>query len=176
MFKKNKNKERVIYEQYYEKVYQIAYFITKEKESAQDVTQETFIKAFKNLHTLEDEKKIEPWLKTITRRTAIDFLRKKKRWNETPTDDVYLEKGEVELESEVEKNFEENELMNRIKEAINKLSPNHRDILYLKFIEAMSEQEIANELKIKTGTVKSRLHRAKIVLRSELENGGGLDG
>ncbi|KXG43750.1 RNA polymerase sigma factor [Tepidibacillus decaturensis] len=73
--------ERVIFEMFYHRVYNTAYFIIQDRHLAQDVVQETFFKAFQNMHKVEDGHKLGAWLGTIATRTAIDFLRKVK--NET---------------------------------------------------------------------------------------------
>lgn len=177
MFKNgDKRSERIIYEMFYETVYKISMYMMRDGELAQDVTQESFVKIYKNLHKLNDNEKIEAWVKTITRRTALDALRKQKKWNETPTEDVYLEKGDVEMVSEIETEYEEEQVKKIIISAIDELKPKYKEVMYLKFIEEMQDKEISEELDIKLGTVKSRIHRAKSEIKSKIEGGGCYEG
>jgi len=168
--KKNRSSERQIYDDYHQHVYKTAYFIVKDQGMAQDITQETFMKIFKNMDTLNDEKKMSSWITTITTRTSIDFLRKKKKWNETLTEDVILEKGTKEnRKNEIETNFHQNEIKEKIKQQIDSLKPEHKEVLVLKYIEDLKDEEIAEVIHEKIGTVKSRIHRAKQQLKASLQ-------
>jgi len=66
--------------------------ITNDHYLAQDVVQETFAKAFNQLHRLKDPEKTGAWLGTIATTTAIDIIRKRNRWNDVVTEDVHLER------------------------------------------------------------------------------------
>ena len=95
IFRKNKQQnreaERIIFEQYYKRVYYAAYWVIKDQDLAEDIAQETFMKAFKNLHTVQDVEKIGAWLSIIATRTAIDHLRRLNKWNDFTTSDVYID-------------------------------------------------------------------------------------
>lgn len=157
----------MLFEMFYNKVYKIAYFITQDKHLTEDIVQETFIKVFKNIGKLNDYSRLEGWISTITRNTAIDFLRKQNKWNEILTSDViHMSTHKLtENYSIVEAKVEMFLTMEEIKEALKNLSPIHREILLLKLIEEKSDNEIAKQLNISTGTVKSRYHRAKEQMR-----------
>jgi RNA polymerase sigma factor (sigma-70 family) len=159
-----------IYEMFYKRVYQTAYYITKDVHLAQDVTQETFIKALRNIHRLTDKEKVGAWLFTIATRTAIDVLRKQNKYSIT-LDDAFIE-GEAyhsqaasTVESEVEKMLEKEELWCHIE----KLSHDYRAVIVLKYIHDFKDEEIAETLDCNVGTIKSRLHRAKKKLSSLME-------
>lgn len=160
--------ERELYEQNFENVYKTAYFILKDKELAEDATQETFVKAFKNLHNLQDITKIGAWLKVIASRTAIDIYNKKKKRNETISEDFLMYK-EHSYEEKEEESVQE------IEEKLEILKPEFKEILILKYIEGLKENEIADLLKIKLGTVKSRISRAKEALIGKGKTGGEED-
>lgn len=178
--KKNKNKEhslKLIYELFYSHVYKIAFFITKDREYAQDVLQETFIKVFNHIEKVEDVEKMKAWISTITTRTAIDFIRKQKRGNEFELEYVnYMKTELLEFAFTVEEEVERTFLSKRIHEEIEALSPEHRAVLYLKYIEDYRDQEIASLLEVNISTVKTRIHRAKIQLKRKLEKKSILDG
>jgi RNA polymerase sigma factor (sigma-70 family) len=176
--KKDDQARRILYEMFYDRVYRTAYYITKDPYLAQDVLQETFIKAFRNMNDITDGAKVGAWLSKIAARTAIDILRKKKRWNGTPTEDVYIEKGLISqaISNSVEKEIEEAWIKENLWRIIDKLPPMYRAVIVLKYIEELKDEEIAQTLDIKVGTIKSRLHRAKHQLKPLLRNSGISDG
>ena len=175
--KKNRLSQRLLYETYYHDVYRKAYFITKDEFLAQDVLQEVFLKAFKQIDTLENVENIKAWLNTVTHRTAVDLLRKKEKWNGVPMEEIFIEMelfDEV-VTSTIEKELEHSQLKEQIHQVLDRLSPSFRVIIYLKYIENMKESEIAEKLGIKVGTVKSRAYRAKKELKKELMKYYNLD-
>jgi RNA polymerase sigma factor (sigma-70 family) len=144
--------------------------ITNDHYLAQDVVQETFEKAFKGLDKLKDPEKTGAWLGSITTSTAMDLMRKKKRWNDVTTEDVYIEKeiAKIEPGSLVEEEVEGEFLKKSIRIHISKLKREYRQVITLKYIHELKDEEIAYELGIKVGTVKSRLYRAKLTLKSSM--------
>lgn len=159
----------LIYEMFYPHVYKIAYFITRDHYTTQDIVQETFIKIFINIDKLEDISKVKPWISTIATRTAIDFIRKQKRGNEFILDDFdTLKSSEKELAPAVEDEVELALSTEIIRTEIGKLSPEYRSVLHLKYIEDLKDQEIANFLDLNVATVKTRIHRAKNQLKIKL--------
>lgn len=170
IIRKDQQSERVLFEMFHKRVYRTAYMITNDHYSAQDVVQETFEKAFKRLDKLKNPEKTGAWLGSIATTTAMDIMRKKKRWNDVATEDVYIEKemSKIELGSLVENEVEGEFLKKSIREHISKLKPEYRQVVTLKYIYELKNEEIADELGIKAGTVKSRLHRAKSTLKSSM--------
>ncbi|KAB7663019.1 RNA polymerase sigma factor [Bacillus sp. B1-b2] len=157
--------EKDIYEKYYNKVYKTTFYILKDRELAKDATHDTFIKVFKNLKKLKDHSKLNAWITTISTRTAIDSYNK------------YKKRMTYELE---ETNFLVNtEEINSVKEELNHylatISPEQKQILILKYIDGLTEKEIAKILSIKLGTVKSRIYRAKQRLSHQYKVGGEVD-
>jgi len=173
--KKQANYEKIIFDVHYERVYQAAYFVIKDKYLAQDVAQETFLKAFQKIDTLEDGNKLGAWLGTIATRTAIDFLRKIKRRNDILIEDVYIDEEKIDDEmTSVEDKVEYQFLEKLIQKNISILEPpEYREIILLKYKYELQDKEIAKALGISVGTAKSRLHRArkklKMVLGDQLE-------
>ncbi|MFD1039730.1 RNA polymerase sigma factor [Virgibacillus byunsanensis] len=176
MFKKKKqstqqaNYEKIIFDMYYHRVYKTAFFIVKDDYLAQDVLQETFLKVFQRIDSLEDGNKMGAWIGTITTRTAIDFLRKLKRRNDFPVDDVYQdEESFYEENSSVEKIVEDKFLKNLVQQNIRSLEPpEYREVIILKYEYELQDKEIAEALGISIGATKSRVHRARIKLKSVL--------
>ncbi|MBS4208914.1 RNA polymerase sigma factor [Bacillus sp. FJAT-50079] len=167
--RKDEESERVIFEMFYERVYYTAYYILKDRELAQDVVQETFVKAFAHMDTVKDGEKLGAWLAAIASRTAIDYVRKIKRWNEIVTEDVIINEQIIEQASTVESIVEERALKELLLKEIDELKPDHKQVLILKYLYDMKYEEIAQALDLNIATVKSRTHRAKLKLREALE-------
>lgn len=169
--KRQQNEEafRVLFDLFHERVYQTAFYMTKDAHLAQDVLQETFIKAFRHIGSVTDGSKMGAWLSVIATNTAIDVLRKQNRWNGIPTDDVILLKEiddplENSVEAEIERQFDKTHLQRHL--AL--LKPEYRQVLLLKYDHGLKYEEIAELLDTTVGTVKSKVHRAKRQLKAYL--------
>jgi len=172
LLKKDRESERIIFEMFYQRVYYTAYYIVQDRELAQDIVQETFLKAFQNIHTVKDGEKLGAWLAAIASRTAIDYVRKIKKWNDVVTEDHIIDEQLSKsddhystVETIVEKKFLKNILLREIDE----LKPEHKQVLILAYLHDMKYEEIAEALDIKVTMVKTRIHRAKLKLREALE-------
>ena len=177
IFQKNRPQdreaERIIFEQYYKRVYYAAYYIIKDQDLAEDIVQETFMKAFKNLHTVLDVEKMGAWLSIIATRTAIDHLRRLSKWNDFTTSDVYIDTESDTLQSDyvstVETGLEKAYVKELLLGEIDKLKPDHKEVLILFYHYDLSYEEIADQLDVKLSTVKTRMFRAKKKLKESIE-------
>jgi RNA polymerase sigma-70 factor (ECF subfamily) len=144
--------------EFHKLAYHIAHLITKDPHLSQDVVQEAFFKAWLQKSNLRDPQKFKEWIAAITTRTALDLLRKQKRWTLTlrPAEEVPLS-----VEQEVEQKLQ----AAKVRSAIAGLKPEFREVLELKFDRDMKDEDIARRLGCKVGTVKSRLHRAKLLVK-----------
>src|SRR5690606_3748211 len=134
--------------------------ITKDTHLSHDIVQETFIKAFKHIDRVKEPNKIGAWLSVIASRTSLDVLKKHKNHSSILVD-LNKKQTEVVPENECDKFI----MKLTVREKINELSPQHRVVIMLKYIKDMKETEIAENIGISIGTVKSRLNRAKIKLK-----------
>ena len=134
--------------------YGLAYQYAQNKEDALDIVQEAFIKAYLNFSRFDLKRKFSPWLLTIVRNQAIDFLRKRKR-NRT------CDLPEVLPDYQAQRKTERRLLRMDIQSAMVQLSPEQREIIYLKDYKGHSYAEIAEIQEIPLGTVMSRLHHAR---------------
>ncbi len=146
----------LLYENYGETLFGIAYKVVKDDELAQDVLQESFIKIWKKADTYDASKaKLFTWLFRITKNTAIDKLRsinnKADKEVQMDVSDVY----KVGVDSIKPEHLD-------IQENLDKIEPKYREVLEALFFEGMTQQEASEELDIPLGTIKSRL---KIGLR-----------
>lgn len=156
----------------YQEMLSIATRITRDSYLAEDVVQESFIKAYSHQHNIEDKSKWKAWLKTIVKRTAIDMLRKQQKIQMIPADDWTQNSCLLEHKScsFVEEAIEKKIKYKQITEAMDILNPNLRDVIYLKLNFDLSDKEIAEKLIISISAVKTRLYRARIKLRELFKN------
>jgi RNA polymerase sigma-70 factor (ECF subfamily) len=162
-------------------VYVTAISILKNQADAEEVAQEAVLKAFSKLSSFRAECKFSTWLVQITYNEARMRLRKDRR-------NLYESLDEQKQESETDywpKDFadwrlipsellEENEMREALQNAINSLCPIFREVVVLRDIQEMSIKDAATILGITEGTVKTRLHRARLLLRDTLAP--GIDG
>jgi RNA polymerase sigma-70 factor, ECF subfamily len=156
------------------KVYRMALSFVKDETEAEDVAQETFLKAFRNLAKFRGDAKFSTWLISITLNEARGRLRQQNTSRMESLDELPEEGGKVspallrdwrEIPSEA---LERKEVRALLQEAIGQLSPIYREVLMLRDIEELSTEETASALAIRVSSVKTRLHRARIMLQKEL--------
>lgn len=150
-------------------VYNIALNFFGERDIAQDVTQEIFIKIYHNLDKFREEKNLSSWIFTISRNYCIDYWRKNKKYfvNTQELDEkIGFGKPTPEenliTESEIEK----------LRKKISQLDPELRLILILRDIQDLSYRDIAEKFSIPEGTVKSRINRARVKLAQDFMREG----
>lgn len=157
---------------YEKKVYNVALRILKNPEDAKDISQEVFIKIYKNLDKFDGKSSFSTWVYRITTNACIDELRKKKG-KETFSMDSEIEEDEGSFKREFADNSpspEEavisKETGNEIIKSVEKLSDEHRTIIVLRDIHGLSYTEIADMTGLSIGTVKSRISRARLHLKN----------
>lgn len=156
--KKDKFIEQI--EKYKKQMYVVAYSILKNPTDAEDVVQEALLTAYERLHTLQDEEKFKPWLMRILVNQAKMYIRKNSRI-------VYIG-NEEEIDQVTPKNNYE-EIWDVVLSLNSKLSL----VVILYYSQGYSVKEISKIAGIPAGTVKSRLSKARELLRKELgENNG----
>ncbi|TLS34922.1 RNA polymerase sigma factor SigW [Pseudalkalibacillus caeni] len=165
-----------IVELYKDKVYHISYRMLGNKQEAEDVAQEAFIRAFTNIDRFEINRKFSTWLYRIATNLAIDRLRKKRP-------DYYLDAEIAGTEgltmySQLAANEElpdekvvSIETQQGIQQEILNLPPKYRSAIILKYIQELSLKEISEILELPVATVKTRIHRGREALRKRLRNG-----
>jgi RNA polymerase sigma-70 factor, ECF subfamily len=155
-------------------VYRIALSLVKNEADAEDVAQEAFLKAFRDLAGFRGESKFSTWLISITLNEARRRLRRQNTIRMESLDEPPEEGGTVapallrdwrEIPSEV---LERREVRALIEAAVAQLSPIYREVLELRDVEELSIKETAGTLAISISSVKARLHRARIKLQREL--------
>jgi RNA polymerase sigma-70 factor (ECF subfamily) len=152
----------------FDQLYNFAHWLTQNREEAEDLVQETYVKALKGFSSFQLGTNFRAWMYRILRNT---FLTSRTGLRATPT--VPLDSEEDGPELAVENENPETILMRLsgsqlVQSAIDDLPVHHREILLLCEMEEMSYQEIAETLSIPIGTVMSRLSRARKALRDGL--------
>ncbi|WP_440074346.1 RNA polymerase sigma factor, partial [Streptosporangium sp. OZ121] len=144
-----------IFERYSGPMFATALSMLGHRELAADAVQEAFIKIWQAADTYDTTRDLQPWLFTITRRTAIDIYRKTRT---TPlTLDALGDTGLTTPPPSLERTW----LIWQVNKALHKLHHLEREILHLAYYQQMTQTEISHTLNIPIGTVKSRTFRAQ---------------
>jgi RNA polymerase sigma-70 factor, ECF subfamily len=162
----DRDAERRLYEQFAATVFRVAARIVGRQDAA-DVSQETFLKAFRSIHEFSGRANVGTWLYRIAVNESLQHVRRNKaaRWKPLPNEPV---DGSV---STIERN-QQHEILER---ALGMLAPELRAILILRETEDLSYSEISETLQIPEGTVASRISRARQELRERLTDLGWED-
>ncbi len=157
------------------KVYLMALSFLKNEADAEDVAQEAFLKAFRNLSSFRSEAKFSTWLISITLNEARSRLRRQSNHRTESLDQTSEDGTEIispallrdwhEIPSEA---VERAEVREMLKAAVDGLSPIYRSVFVLRDVEELSVNETAEALSISVAAVKVRLHRARIMLQKQL--------
>ena len=157
---------------YRERVFSVVYNMTSNREDANDVTQDVFVKAFHNIHRFQQKSTFFTWLYRIAVNTGISFIKKNRNRQFFSLENLEEEgiSGKLaEILSSRKHSRRElllQELQEKLNEALQKLSVKHRTTVVLFEIEGLSHKDIGEILNCSEGTVRSRLHYAK----NELQN------
>jgi RNA polymerase sigma factor (sigma-70 family) len=148
------------------KVFRLAYRLTGNKFDAEDLTQEVFVRVFRSLENFKPGT-LDGWLHRITTNLFLDQARRKSRIRF----DALAEDAESRLpgrEPGPEQSFELNNLDLDVQRALEELPPDFRAAVVLCDLEGLSYDEVAEALGVKLGTVRSRIHRGRTMLREKL--------
>lgn len=161
---------------YEQKVYNLAYRFTGNADDAQDLAQEAFVKAFLSLADFRGQAAFGTWLHRIVSNLCLDELRRRRRHHVISLDEA-VATNEGEMERQVASNddtpaeaVERRETQNRVQAAIATLDDEFRMALVLCDIEGYSYNEIAHIMDCPLNTVRSRIHRARKLLKERLQD------
>ncbi|MFD2672572.1 RNA polymerase sigma factor [Marinicrinis sediminis] len=143
--------------QYGNDIWNYAYSMTRRWEVADDVTQDVFMKAYKNITNFRNEASVKTWLLKITRNTVLDYQKSAFFRRVTLVDYMTTKATDHSAESEVMEQMAVSEIWAKVL----KLPPKYREVLILYGHHQLSMKEIAAMLGVSEGTVKSRLHHAR---------------
>jgi RNA polymerase sigma-70 factor, ECF subfamily len=158
------------YDQYHQTIFKFILMITKDYQLAEDLTQETFFKAYKHYHTFNRRSSEKTWLFSIAHNVTVDYIRKQrpiqffKEWFQPPNDRMLEPENAVQIK----------ESSREIYEALGSLKQSHREVIILRKIKGFSTGETAEILNCSDSRVKSLLHRGMLALEKRLIKESGL--
>jgi RNA polymerase sigma-70 factor, ECF subfamily len=175
---------RLVFERYRRRAYSLALGVVHNPDAALDVVQDAFLRAFRHIGSFEGNASLYTWLYRIVMNAAIDHTRKQARAKTVDYDDAVAH-----LESEAPadmaalvpqlvrgnpaRELARSEIREKIDQALERLSPNHRAVLVLREVEGLSYEEMAGVMECSKGTIMSRLfHARKNMQRFLLESLG----
>lgn len=160
-------------EQYRDNVYRLAYRMCGNAYDADEAAQEAFVAAWRALPNFRGDAKFSTWLYRLTTNAAIDVMRREKRHQ-------IMGDGEmVDLADDADspqETVERTEQQEAVQKALATLSEEYREVLLLRYMEELDYAEIAEVLQLPSGTVKSRINRAKAALKTALLKSGNIFG
>ncbi|MCC6931954.1 MAG: sigma-70 family RNA polymerase sigma factor [Deltaproteobacteria bacterium] len=171
----------VLVEKYQNKAVSIAYGIVGNLSDAEELAQEAFLKAYKNLASFRGQASFYTWLYRIIFNLGIDLSRKRYRKNENLAGDMFSAENQS-YQAAGEQAFSATQALNpeadimnaqlngEIEKALNSLSPDHKAVIILREIQGLSYEEISVVMNCSKGTVMSRLHHARRNLQQALQN------
>ena len=170
---------RELIRRYERPVFSLVYRMVRDRELAEDLTQDTFVKVLSHIEKYRSEFKFSSWLFKIANNVAIDHLRRRQldtismEGSPHATTSELAEATTIELPTHGEtplQELEARELGSEIEKAIGRLRPEYRACILLRHVEDKSYEEIAATLDLPLGTVKTYIHRARHELRLLLEH------
>lgn len=161
------------------KIYQLAFRYMKNREDAEEVAQDVLLKVFRKIDAFRGDSALSSWIYRITFNAAMSRLRNSKfsRPFEVPEDAVVpgLDDGErkapreaADWSSMADEQFLRGQMRERLEDAMKALPPIYRIPVVLRDIEGLSTEEASQILRVKSQTLKSRLHRGRLILRQRL--------
>ena len=163
----------ILIKRYLKPIYSFVYRYVGSGEEAEDITQEVFVKMWRNLKRFNKNKSFKTWIFQIAKNTSLDFLKKKKV---IPFSDFENEEGENKLiETLVDPGplpdeiFEIVDIAEKLNAAINQLAPQYRLVLFLRYNDHFTFREIAEILGESIDTIKTRHRRGITILRKLLK-------
>jgi RNA polymerase sigma-70 factor, ECF subfamily len=154
------------------KIINLIYGMTGDYHIAQDLAQETFIKAFQSKQSFNGQSKFSTWLYRIAVNTTIDYQRKTCVRKENPTEEI---EANTALSQDPDQKCQKTAIKKILFKAISKLPAQQREVYTLREINGCSTKEVAEILNISVELAKWRLHKARTMLRKSLAEGNGYE-
>lgn len=165
---------RTLFERYHRRAYALAVGVLRHQEDALDVVQDAFLKAHRHLDKFEGNSSFYTWLYRIVMNLAIDHLRKHRRVRPVELDEAHLEDAPDEgllpriLGGNPGRALLDREIRQRIDQALDQLSDNHRAVLVMRELEGLSYEDMAQTMGCSKGTIMSRLFHARRNMQKQL--------
>jgi RNA polymerase sigma-70 factor, ECF subfamily len=168
---------RLIMQRHNRRLYRVARSVLNDEDEAEDVVQETYVRAFTHLDGFRGEAQLSTWLTRIALNEALGRLRRRRITVGLKDIDAINDQGEARViylpsarqDSDPEAAAARTEVRRLLEQAVDQLPEHFRVVFMLRDIEEMSVEETASHLGLRTETVKTRLHRARRLLRQSLD-------
>lgn len=172
-FNGNEQALNTLVERYFKQVFFFAKTYVKNDAEAEDITQEVFVKAWKNLKSFKPEKKFKTWLFQITKNTSIDYLRKHKNFiaPEALNEEQMAESLErlIDKAPLPEQLLASQEFSQKLEQALGRLPEIYETVMVLHLQHDLTFQEISEVLNEPINTIKSRYRRALLIIRQDFD-------
>ncbi len=153
--------QKLLYDQYADSMFAVCIRFTNNKEDAQDILQEGFLKVFRNLHNFREDGSFEGWIRKIIKNTALTYLRDNKKYNHQAD----LNFGIEDKEHNALDKLAEKDIVN----IVTTLPSGYRKIFVMHIIEGYNHREIASILDCSEGTSKSQFYRSRKRIQETLK-------
>lgn len=147
-------------DKYKDLVYSLVIKMTKNREEAEEISQDTFIKAFQNLEKFKGESKFSTWLYKIAYRTCLDTLKKNKN-HRSNYDINEITLNQIKSTDSILNDLERKDRANVMKDCLDKLPSEERSILWMFYFDELSLKEIIEVTNLSEANLKVKLHRAR---------------
>src|ERR1051325_8880562 len=165
----NQQAYAVLVDRYQSYVFTLTFRFTKNREDAEEVSQDIFVKAYRSLADFKGTAKFSTWLYTIVNTTCITFLRKKRLDVRSLDDERTFEVADNQDSGFKANQVEQKSRQNMVNQAITMLNPDDAEIITLFYKNEQSLEEIGQILGLEPNTAKVRLHRARTRLKEKME-------
>ncbi|MBR3819372.1 MAG: RNA polymerase sigma factor [Clostridia bacterium] len=174
---KIQNGDKSVFDELYkltsERAYFVAFEFTKNNQDAEDILQESYVKALSKINELDKPESFSSWLNQIVANKSKDFLKKKKPMLfEAEENEVFEVLPDEDTSFSPEENLDQTELQKTVMEVLDELSEEKRACVLMMYFEELSVGEIAETLEIPEGTVKTRLFSARKDLKEKFSKRG----
>ncbi|MBF8984621.1 RNA polymerase sigma factor [Lutibacter sp. B2] len=168
------DQKHILYKSYYKDVFKTIYYFTKDKEISKELTNEAYIKAFEKYDNLDEIDKFKPWICRIGLNLAKNHVTRNNRITLVEdTESLNLISGN--MEDEVIDKIQKKHIRQKVRSTISKLDIKYKEVIFMRYYNELSYNDISEKLDLNINTVKSRVNRAKEKLYNLLKMEGGYD-
>ncbi|GAA0347131.1 RNA polymerase sigma factor SigX [Bacillus carboniphilus] len=160
-----------IYDEYHQDLFQFLFYMVQNREHAEDLVQEVYIRVLKAYDRFEGKSSEKTWLFSIARNVAIDFFRKQKNWKKRLLDSFDWGENQIKDKEPIPEDVAvQNEEIKWMYECLHECSVDQRLVIIMRYIQSLSIAETAESLGWTESKVKTTQHRAIKALRKAMEN------